>query len=342
MGIADVKKGRGLGRGLSALISSAPVPVAPAAGQAMEHEPAIAAPRLSNQDTVQKSSELSGAPAISYQPIVAIRANPKQPRQHFEESEIAELTESIRRSGVLQPILVRPSPVEDAQQRFEIVAGERRWRAAQRAELTQVPVIIKPLTDQEALELALVENVQRAGLTPVEEAKAYSRLMTEFALTQSEVADRVGKDRVTVANTLRLLRLSDDILQMIEKGELSSGHAKAILAIRDPSAQRRLAQKAHAEGLSVRALEALVARAAVLDGGRRLKLKGADGDHQGDRATDTASGSSQFSETADRLRRALGTKVILKHHASGRGRLEIEYFSEAELDRIVERICSSR
>ena len=215
--------------------------------------------------------------------------------------------------------------------KYEIVAGERRWRAAQRAGLTEIPAIVRDLDDRETLEISIVENVQRANLNPVEEARAYDRLATEFSLTQIEIAERVGKERATVANSLRLLKLAPEVLDLLRDAKISTGHAKAILAIKEPGAQISLARKAVTDHLSVRELEALVSRVTVLDAGK---------------AAASALPNRKYVQRAgavapiiDRMRNALGTKVMVKHHASGRGRVVIEYFSEAELDRVVEQIC---
>jgi ParB family chromosome partitioning protein len=360
-----------LGRGLSALIS-APVPALPgrvvpfqaisqaatperadgAAAPAISSEPPATEPEFSVARALEgehqgrasgllqamRSTATSNFSGVSYLAIERLIANPKQPRQEFLEAELKELSDSIKTLGVLQPILVRPSMQEEQGTQegvslFEIVAGERRFRAAKLAELTQVPVVVRELSDKEALEFALVENVQRANLNPVEEARAYLRLQEEFGMSQSEIADRVGKERASVANYLRLVKLPEEVLALLQKGELTVGHAKAILTIREASAQLSLARKVAKEALSVRALEAIVSKVLVLDAGKR-SARTNSGDGQQRQPLD-------FPDVTDRLRNALGTKVSIKHHASGRGRVEIEYFSEAELDRIIEKILSS-
>lgn len=321
-----------LGRGLSALISSAPVPLSRAVE--VEHGSstvpnAVLAGRTERVEAVEPGPS-AGSPGsahgVTFLSVGKLIPNPKQPRQDFSESELSELADSIRTLGVLQPILVRPSTANSGS--FEIVAGERRWRASQRAGLLEVPVIVKDLTDKETLEISIVENVQRENLNPVEQAIAYQRLLQEFNLGQQEVAERVGKDRASVANFLRLLKLPAEVLELVRKGELSTGHAKAILSVKEPTAQTSLARKVLKEDLSVRDLEAIVSRVVVLDSGRRAKGKGAG-----------AGEDSPFPEVVDRLRGALATKVSLKHGKAGAGRIEIEYFSEAELDRLVEHLC---
>jgi ParB family transcriptional regulator, chromosome partitioning protein len=298
-----------LGRGLSSLISNP-----------------ITLSRLEQNDVTENSNELR---ALF---LDQIDQNPDQPRQEFKEQELRELSDSIKALGLIQPVVVKAG---SAPGRFIIVAGERRWRAAKMAGLAKVPVIVRDLSERETLELAIVENVQRQGLNPIEEAKAYERLATEFQLTQSEVAERVGKDRTTVANMMRLLKLPAEVLENIRMEKLSLGHAKAILGIKEPSAQLSLARKVIAEQLSVRALEGIVSRVVVLDGGRRSNSM-----LPTPVVAEESKALSQFTEVMERLRRALGTKVQIKHARSGKGRLEIEYFSESDLDRIVEKICA--
>jgi ParB family chromosome partitioning protein len=267
---------------------------------------------------------------IQYAAIMDVDRGVNQPRREFKDVELKELADSIRSLGVLQPVLVRKIPDTN---RFEIVAGERRWRAAQIAGLSQLPVIIQDLTDKEALEIGIVENVQRENLNPLEEGAAYQRLIDEFHLTQQDIADRVGKDRATIANFTRLLKLPNEVQDYLRRGQISMGHAKAILTVREPNAQVSLARKVLKESLSVRALESIVSRVVVLDGGR------AGGNRANLKKAEAARDQSALVEVIDRMRNALGTKVNLKHHRSGRGRIEIEYFSEQELDRLVESIC---
>lgn len=327
----EVKKGGKqsksvLGRGLSALISS-PVPVNPAVRPTAPVAPPTAQPASNLAVDLQEPAN-DNTPAVKFLDTAAIVGNPTQPRQEFKESEIVELAESIRALGVIQPILVRPSK-EPGAQTYEIVAGERRWRASKLAGLKQVPAIVQDLSDRETLEIALVENIQRSNLNPVEEAKAYQRLMDEFSLSQEELAQRVGKDRASVSNFVRILKLPPLVLEYLREGKLSMGHAKAILTIKEPNAQLSLAKKVLNEHLSVRALEAIVSRVVVLDGPQGQKQKKGSGKDN----------LNPFPEVVDRMRNSLGTKVSVKHHNSGRGKIEIEYFSEQELDRLVEQIC---
>ncbi len=318
-----------LGRGLSALISS-PVPVS-----FNRDEPVHVAVPVSNTSNLARQVEVaegqdSRSPRVQFVNIEDVVGNPAQPRQEFKEAEIVELAESVRALGVIQPILVRPAKYVTTA-KFEIVAGERRWRASKLAGLKQVPCIIQDLSDRETLEIALVENIQRSNLNPVEEAKAYQRLMDEFALSQEDVAQRVGKDRASISNFVRILKLPSAVLELLREGKLSMGHAKAILTIKEPAAQLNLAKKVINENLSVRALEAITSRAVILDNNQNSKLR-----REGMAGIEKI---NPFPEVVDRMRNSLGTKVIVKHHSSGRGKIEIEYFSEQELDRLVEQIC---
>lgn len=311
-----------LGRGLSSLISSPAVPVAPTASP----QTAIAAANADAPVAKTEQQNESDAPA-SFLKIDQLIANPKQPRQTFSEHEISELATSIKQYGVLQPILVRPSREEGL---YEIIAGERRFRAAQRAELSQVPVIIKQLSDRDTLEISIVENVQRQNLNPVEEGAAYQRLIDEFSMSSQEVAERVGKDRATVANAVRIMKLPPTVLEMVRSGTLSAGHAKAILTVKEPSAQINLAKKVEQEFLSVRALEAIVSRTVVLEPIKSSSSSDKEG------APKKQKIASELPEIEDRLRNALGTKVALRHSRRGKGVIELHYFSDQELDRLVD------
>lgn len=323
-----------LGRGLSALISSTAVPISLPSSESSVAELAKIV-QFPEPITAAAEDDTEGSalrPKVRFVEVNKIINNPTQPRQEFRQVELDELANSIRQVGVLQPVLLRPS--EDPT-RYEIVAGERRWRAAKLAGATQIPAIIKDIDDKLALEIAIIENVQRENLSPLEQAQAYQRLAEEFQLSQNEIADKVGKDRASVANYLRLLKLPKEVAELLNEEKITMGHAKAILSIKEPIAQVSLAKKVVSEGLSVRALEALVSRVVVLDAGRAAKeqstapARGSAEEH----------GASNYPDVIDRMRRALGTKVRIKHHPSGRGRIEIEYFSEQELDRIIELIC---
>lgn len=310
----------GLGRGLSALVSTAaPVSVTPPT--------IISAPRSEPVNSNDVYFE-GGERAVTFLPLTQIQPNPTQPRTEFSEQEIAELSESIRTLGVLQPILVRSNEQGSG---YQIIAGERRYRAATRAGLSQVPVLIKELSDKETLEVAIVENVQRQNLNPVEEAKGYQRLMDEFSLTSQEVAERVGKDRATVSNLTRILKLPTVVQEMVRDGRITVGHAKAILTVKEPVAQISLANKVIAENLSVRALESIVSRDVVLESPRKVSAQ----------TVAKRDAEPQHPELEERLRNALGTKVSI-HKTSRGGSIELHFFSDAELDRLVDILSVTR
>lgn len=277
----DLRK-RGLGRGLGALI--------PGGGQA------------SGERARPVETERTA-------PVSAIVPNPFQPREVFDEAAIEELAASIREKGLLQPLLVRP-----AGGGYQLIAGERRFRAAQRAGLDRVPISVREANDVEALELALIENLQRENLNPVEEARAYKRLGEEFDLSQEDIATRVGKSRSAVTNSIRLLQLPASILAQLESGELSAGHGRSLLALGSTAAQTALAREAVNRKLSVRDTEKLIRE--------RQQLPVED--------------VEQRAVESD-LARALGTRVHLRHRTDGSGRIIIEYFSLDELDGLLAR-----
>jgi ParB family chromosome partitioning protein len=308
---------RGLGRGLSALISPEAVSLQLDGGAAKENK---GLPLSKEPSDTPTNGNVEGR--VRFLSIDEVLNNPTQPRQHFADSELEELAASIRSLGIIQPILVRPRGSN-----YEIVAGERRWRAAQRAGLTTIPAIIRELSELELLQIALVENVQRQQLTAAEEAYAYERLIREFKLTQEQVADAVGKNRASIANYLRLLKLAPEVLGLLEESRLTMGHAKALLTIKEPAAQINLARKIVEEGLSVRAVEAIVARVIILENKKSLKKVVAP------------EPSSPLAHIEDQLRNRLGTRVAIRPGSGGRGSIEIDYFSEDELGRIVDSIC---
>ena len=240
-----------------------------------------------------------------------LEPNPWQPRSAMDPGRLAELSDSIRQSGVVQPILVRPRG-----DRFQIIAGERRWRAARTAGLTTVPVVVRDVPDEELLELALVENIQRQELTPLEEAQAFQRLQTELGLTQEEVARRVGRERSTVANTLRLLRLPRELRDLLGAGRLDAGHARALLALPQAEEQVELGREAARKGLSVREVE------------RRVSLARAPRGKVGGSRKDANTRAAE-----ERLKAALGTRVELVRRGRG-GALRIAFKNEAELQRL--------
>ncbi|MGI6566110.1 MAG: ParB/RepB/Spo0J family partition protein [Limnochordia bacterium] len=253
---------------------------------------------------------------IKHIPVEAVEPNPYQPRRHFDEEGLAELAASIKEKGVLQPITVR-----EKNGTFELVAGERRWRAAQIAGLSEIPAVVRELADREVMEIALIENLQREDLNPIEEAEAYAVLMEEFSLTQEEVAQAVGKGRPTVANRLRLLRLPDVVKGWIAEGRLSAGHAK-ILVVMDGQLAEELARRCVEEGWSVRQLEEYL----ETDQGKRRKAR---------RFRASGASSPVIREVEERLQQVLATKVRIKDR-DGKGRIEVEYYSTEELNRILD------
>ncbi|MDI6823349.1 MAG: ParB/RepB/Spo0J family partition protein [Bacillota bacterium] len=242
-----------------------------------------------------------------------VRPAPGQPRQRVDEEGLAELAQSVRAHGVLQPVLVRPVAGG-----YELVAGERRWRAAQLAGLKTIPAVVKEVDEAERLELALVENLQREDLNPMEEAAGFRQLLEKFGYTQEQLAARVGKSRSYVANTLRLLALAEEVQEMVRAGRLSAGHARALLALPDRSAQVAVAQVLVQRGASVREAEEMVRR--QLQGGARERRPKED---------------EKWAPWEDRLRRVLGTKVSIRG-GEERGRIEIQYYSRADLERLLE------
>jgi ParB family chromosome partitioning protein len=258
--------------------------------------------------------------AILQLPVEAVERSKDQPRKRFDERQLEELAASIRTHGVVEPILVRRHG-----ERYRIVAGERRWRAAQRAGLREIPALVRDASDREAFELALVENLQRADLNAVEEAEAYDVLVREHGLTQEQVAERVGKERSTVANALRLLKLPADVRDMVRDGRLEMGHARALLSLERAEAIRRAAQRVSREGLSVRATEALVRRMVAPP----------------ERASDGAAGrrgGANVQDVVHRLQRRLGARCRVIPRTAQAGKLEIDYTSLQELDGILGRI----
>jgi ParB family transcriptional regulator, chromosome partitioning protein len=280
-----------LGRGLSALIPIAPPPAPPVAPRDREtHRP----------------TEVD---------IDLLHPNPRQPRMQIDEPRLDDLAQSIRSHGVIQPVLVRR-----ADDRYEIVAGERRWRAAQRAGLLKIPVVVRDVADDQLLEVALIENIQREDLNAIEEAQAYQRLADDFQMSQEAIAAAVGKDRATIANYIRLLRLPIEVRTELASGVLSMGHARALLGIADESAQRRIAREVIARGLSVRETEALV---------RRESTPVAP---PPPRKVDPNTRAAE-----ERLKLALGTRVRIVRKGAA-GRIEIDFGTENELQRLFEQL----
>jgi ParB family chromosome partitioning protein len=266
----------------------------------------------------------SAAPAgVRMVPIESLKPNPDQPRKTFDQAELTELAESIRDKGVLQPILVRPHPKEDGV--WQIIAGERRWRASQLARLTQAPIIVREMDDVAVFEVAIIENVQRADLNPLEEADAYRMLMERFGRTQDAVAGVVGKSRSHVANTLRLLQLPEEVLWYVRNGKMSAGHARALITAPNPAA---LAEQIVNEGLNVRQAEALARRAA--EGPKPGKAKARGGATAGEGGADIAALEQDLTD-------ALGLQVQLVDR-NGKGELTLRYGTLEQLDDLCRRL----
>lgn len=251
-----------------------------------------------------------------------IEPNESQPRKTFEEEGMRELAESIKHYGVLQPLLVQKKG-----DLFEIIAGERRFRAAKLAGLTEVPVLVREYSRQQTMEIALIENVQRADLNPIEEAKAYQMLIQEFGLKQEEVAERVSKNRVTVTNSMRLLKLDERVQEMLIGNQISGGHARALLGLEKPDEQYQMAQKIVANHLSVREVEKLV----KLVSNPKKKKEPKEEEQRLELF---------YQDLEEKLKMVIGTKVTIHQKDKHKGRIEIEYYSSAELDRIVEMLAS--
>lgn len=249
-----------------------------------------------------------------------VEPNREQPRKNFDEDSLQELAESLKQFGMLQPILV-----QNRGDYYEIIAGERRWRAAKIAGLKEVPVIVRELTDQEIVEISLIENIQREDLNPIEEAQAYKRLLTEFHLKQDEVAERVSKSRTAVTNSMRLLKLCDEVQKMVVDDMISTGHARALISIEDPEEQYLIAQKIFDEKLSVREVEKLV---------KDL--------HKPPKPPKEENKTLQaiYQEISERLKQSLSTKVSVSAKQNGAGKIEIEFYNHEDLERLLERITS--
>ena len=294
------KTRKALGKGLSSLLPPRAVP------------PAASAPLQS----VTRIDHLTLS-------IEAIAPNPLQPRTIFEPDRLEELAASIRSNGIIQPLLVRRKG--DV---YQIVAGERRWRAAKLAGLKEVPVVVQDVADPQMLELALIENIQREDLNPIETAQAYERLGRELGLSQEEIGRRTGKDRTSIANMVRLLRLPKEVQLLLAEHRISVGHARAILGLTSAEDQLQLAEKTAAQGLSVRQVETLVQEAS------------SERPRPGGGSKREAPGDPNVRAAVEQLERALGTRVRIVELSDQRGRIEIEYYSQAELDRLFQQMIA--
>ena len=293
---------RGLGKGLDSLIPT---------NVMMESE-------VKHATVSTASSAEEGKDGTLMVKLSKVEPNREQPRKNFDEDSLQELAESLKQFGMLQPILV-----QNRGDYYEIIAGERRWRAAKIAGLKEVPVIVRELTDQEIVEISLIENIQREELNPIEEAQAYKRLLTEFHLKQDEVAERVSKSRTAVTNSMRLLKLCDEVQKMVVDDMISTGHARALISIEDPEEQYLIAQKIFDEKLSVREVEKLV---------KDL--------HKPPKPPKEENKTLQaiYQEISERLKQSLSTKVSVSAKQNGAGKIEIEFYNHEDLERLLERI----
>ena len=295
-------KKKGLGKGLDSLIPD---------NKSMKS--------VTSEKTVESKEDAAAKSGVQVMKINEVEPNRDQPRKNFDEDALLELSDSIKQFGVLQPLLVRKR-----KDYYEIIAGERRWRAAKLAGVKEVPVIEKEYTDQEILEIGLIENIQRENLNPIEEAIAYKRLLEEFKLKQDEVAERVSKSRTAVTNSMRLLKLSDKVQQMIIDDMISTGHARALLAIDDPELQYTLANKIFDEKLSVRETEKLVKE---IKNPKKPKEK------------KPVANSFIYQDLEEKMKSVFGTKVSISK-GKGKGKIEIEYYSDDELEHLFDMMMS--
>jgi ParB family chromosome partitioning protein len=299
-----------LGRGLGALIREHEAPAAPS----VPAQPLPSAAGIGTTTMPVREVVSAGPQQID---IDLIEPSPYQPRSRFREEALEELARSIRASGIIQPLVVRPVGAK-----YQLIAGERRWRAAQRAGLTKVSAIVRQVSDELALEMTLVENIQREDLNAIEAARAFERLMDEFQLTQETVAERTGKDRATVANAIRLLKLEPNIQEWIEEGKLSAGHGRALLSVADAQLRLRYAQRAARGGLTVRQIERLAARRS-----------------RSAYAPTQVHVDANIRAALDELQRHLGTKVLLREKTKIRpGQLVLEYYDQAQLMGLYDRL----
>lgn len=291
---------RGLGKGLDSLIPNA-------LGETKTKKEIAAK---------SKTETIEGKEPQILVKITKVEPNREQPRKNFNEDALQELADSIKQFGLLQPILV-----QDRKDYYEIIAGERRWRAAKLAGLKEVPVIIRNYTEQEIVEISLIENIQREDLNPIEEAQAYKRLLTEFHLKQDEVAERVSKSRAAVTNSIRLLKLNEEVQRMVVDEMISTGHARALLAVENPEEQYNLAQRIFDEKLSVRDVEKLV----------KNLHKPAKPKKVGDKTMQVI-----YQDIEEKLKQKLGRKVIVTSKGEGSGKIEIEFYNHEDLDRLLD------
>lgn len=311
-------KRTGLGKGLGAIFGDE---VMESAAEEQEAKHQAKSKKAQEPEKKEEDSDIGKELMVK---VTSIEPNREQPRKDFNEEAMGELAESMKVYGVLQPLLVQKKG-----DYYEIIAGERRWRAAKLAGLKEVPVVIREYTKQQTMEIALIENVQREDLNAIEEAKAYQRLIQEFELKQEEIAVRVGKSRVTITNSMRLLKLDERVQEMLIQNQITGGHARALLTVEDGELQYKLAGKIIAENLSVREIEKIV---------KSLSKK----KNPKEKNVEDESLALIFRDLEERMKSAMGTKVSINRKDKNKGRVEIEYYSESELERIVELIESIR
>ncbi len=302
---------KGLGRGVDALIPSAET--RKAATKKKEEKPEV---QVVEKEVVKEVVKEVPVPADTTLPVSSIEPNRNQPRKNFDKAELEELTDSIKRYGVIQPLVVQKK-----NDYYEIIAGERRWRAAKLAKLKEVPVVIKEYEPQEASEIALIENLQRSDLNPIEEAKAYKNLIEEYDLRQEDVATRLSKSRSAITNSMRLLNLSEKVQGMIEAGDLQMGHARALLGLENEGLQEKTAKTVVDKGLSVRDTEKLV-KNILHPKQKKLPIP--------------TQNTAEVKRLTQRLEEILGTKVSINQKANGKGKIEIDYYSTEEFERLYE------
>lgn len=290
------KAARGLGKGLDSLIP-------------------VSTPKV---ESVQETEKTEDSAQGIYVKITKVEPNRDQPRKNFDEDALQELADSIKQYGIVEPLIV-----QDRKTYYEIIAGERRWRAAKLAGLKEVPVIVRNYSEQEIVEISLIENIQREDLNPIEEAQAYKRLLTEFNLKQDEVAERVSKSRTAVTNSMRLLKLCDEVQQMIIDDMITTGHARALISIDDPEQQYTIAQKVFDEKLSVRDVEKLVKNLNKPEKAKKEPVT--------DKALEAV-----YQDLEEKLKQSLGTKVCIASRGDGAGKLEIEFYTHDDLEKITD------
>ena len=310
-------KRNGLGKGLDSLIPDKNVKPEAEAKVSVEKSLKNKNPKTEKTDSENTHENPTGELMLN---INEVEPNRGQPRKEFDEDALLELADSVRQYGILQPLIVQKNKGY-----YEIIAGERRWRAAKLAGLKEVPVIIKEYTSQQVVEISLIENIQRENLNPIEEAMAFKRLLEEFSLKQDEVAERVSKSRTAVTNSMRLLKLDDRVQQMIIDDMISTGHARALLAIDNKEQQYSIATKIFDEKLSVRETEKLVKSLK----NPKKKVEKEKTEHV-----------FVYDDLIDKMKNVMGTKVNINAKANGKGKIEIEYYSEEELERIYDLIMT--